>query len=191
MESKVVSAASTLKYLYLSFLSSPKEERQLCRAVARLRAKSILEVGVQQGTRTGRLLQVARCFHERSAIHYVGIDLFETRPVEQPGLTLKQAHQLLRPLAGRIQLLPGDPLSAFERTVNSMAATDLIVISADQDQESLRRAWFYVPRILGDDSEVFLAEDVHEKDRVRYHRLSRLEILSLAKKAGGVRRRAA
>jgi hypothetical protein len=186
-----VSAVSTLKYLYLSLLSSPKEERQLCRAVSRLKAKRILEVGVQQGTRADRLLQVARCFHERNAIHYVGIDLFETRPVEQPGLTLKQAHQRLRPLAGKIHLLPGDPFSAFERVVNHMAATDLVVVSADQDRESLQRAWFYVPRILHDTSEVFLAEEAQEEGRVRYHRLSRLEILSLAKKAGGVRRRAA
>ena len=186
-----MSTVSTLKYLYLSLLSSPKGERQLCRAVSRLKAKRILEVGVQQGTRAGRLLQVARCFHERNAIHYVGVDLFETRPVEQPGLMLKQAHQLLRPLAGKIYLLPGDPLSALERVVNHMAATDLVVISADQDQESLQRAWFYVPRILHDTSEVFLAEDAQGEDQVKYHRLSRLEILSLAKKSGGVRRRAA
>lgn len=186
-----MSTLSTLKHLYLSFLSSPKEERPLYRAVARLRAKRILEVGLQQGARAARLLQVARCFYERDAIHYVGVDLFETRPVEQPGLTLKQAHQLLRPLAGRVYLLPGDPFSALERDANSMAASDLVVISADQDQESLRRAWFYVPRMLHGDSEVFLAEDDHEEDRVRYHRLSRPEILSLAKKSGGARRRAA
>ena len=29
-----------------------------------------------------------------------------------------------------------------------LANTDLIIISADQDEESLAKAWFYVPRMM-------------------------------------------
>ena len=184
-------AASTIKYLYLSFLSSPSAERQLYRAVKRLRAKRIVEVGLQQGRRSTRLLQVARRYHPRAEIHYLGIDLFEMRPADQPSFPLKQAHQLLRPLAGNIQLLPGDPHVALTRGANSMVDSDLIVLSADQDTESLRQAWFYGPRMLHERTEVFLERTLEQSEKTVYRRLTRSEIHSLAESAEGTWRRAA
>ena len=62
-------------------------------------------------------------------------------------------------ILSKIQVIPGDPLSALARSANGLQSTDLLVIAADQDTQSLANAWFYVPRMLHDKSLVLL-EDV-------------------------------
>ena len=50
------------------------------------------------------------------------------------------------------------------RTANGLGTIDLLVIGADQDADSLARAWFYVPRLLDDNSHVLL-EEVNQTER--------------------------
>ena len=105
------------------------------------------------------MLEIAGIHHAAAEIHYTGIDLFETRkPGDGPGLKLKQAFQLLRPTGARIRLIPGDPLTALSGAANLLAATDLLVVSADHDPDSLAKAWYFVPRMLHAQSRVFWAE---------------------------------
>ena len=79
---------------------------------------------------------------------YTAIDQFESRGESQPRLSLKEAFHVLRPTGVKLQLVPGDPLSALSRIANSLAGTDLLLIAADQDRQSLAQAWKYVPRML-------------------------------------------
>jgi hypothetical protein len=105
----------------------------------------------------------------RSApVQYTGIDLFEARPVGQLGLSLKQAHRALSRSEARVRLIPGDPVTALARSANTLVATDLLIIHADQDAMSLQRAWFYVPRMLHTASVVLWQEgSVHNHGRFR------------------------
>jgi hypothetical protein len=105
-----------------------------------------------------RLLAVAMRYRPHDRVSYAGIDLFEARPPQQPGLKLKDAHRQLIRTGVQLRLVPGDPLAALARSANSLANTDLVIISAGHDPASLEPAWFYIPRMLHEGSLVFLEE---------------------------------
>jgi hypothetical protein len=171
-----------LRYLYLAYLSRPDSERALYRAIRRQRARSILELGIGGGQRARRMIEVAQFCHPREQVRYAGIDAFEARSSDAPaGLTLKQAHQLLKATAARIQLIPGDPYSALARTANALGALDVIVIAADLSDEQLQRAWFYVPRLLHAGSQIWRERLDAASGRSVFQPLARATIETLAK----------
>jgi hypothetical protein len=92
--------------------------------------------------------------HAKEPLVYTGIDLFEARPPQNPGLTLKQAYKELRAEHVQLRLVPGDPLSAIGRMANQLGPIDLVVIAADQDPTTLGEAWRYFPRFLHDQTVV-------------------------------------
>ena len=175
-------AASLFKYCYLAWFSHPRAERVLYRAVRRSKAANIVELGMGSGRRALRLLEVARRYRPDATPRYTGVDLFEARPSDVPGLALKQAHRTLADSGAKVRLVPGDALSALARTANALGKTDLVVISADQNMVALARAWYYVPRMLHDASLVFLEESIAD-GRTAFRSLSRNEIAELARRA--------
>jgi predicted O-methyltransferase YrrM len=188
-----------LKYVYLAYFSQPAEDRILYRAIRRNKVRRILEVGVGNGARAGRMIALALRNKPAEPVEYTGIDLFEARKDQDGvGVSLKLAHRMLSQTAARIRLVPGDAFSALSRTANTLASTtDLIVVSADQDAESVSKAWFYVPRMLHAKSLVYREEaiqtptvDVVAKAPLKTLRLiPRAEIDKLARSQS--RRRAA
>lgn len=150
------------KYLSLAYFSKPKHDRAVYRLIKRSNVKRVLEIGIGDGLRAVRMVFVAGQSHSPDAIRYAGVDLFEGRSPNSPkGISLKEAHRLLKPTGAKIHLVPGDPLSALTRCANVLPDTDLVVISRDVDIESLAQAWFYVPRMLHAHS-IVLKETVDE-----------------------------
>ena len=95
------------------------------------------------------MIEVAKLASPRQDICYVGMDLFEGRSESDgPGLSLKAAHQFLRGVGGRVQLVPGNPAESLARTANSLGKIDLLIVPAELDSPSSSRAWFFVPRML-------------------------------------------
>lgn len=183
-------AASRFKYLYLAYLSTPACDRALYRLIRKQRVQSIVELGVGQVCRALRMIQVAQSVAARQPIRYTGIDEFELRPAGSgPGLSLKQAHRLLRSTGAKVQVVPGDPGTALARVANTLTATDLIVIAGDHHAEALARAWFYVPRMLHERSLVLLEERSDCGAAARLRLMGRKEIEALA--AARLRRQAA
>ncbi|HEX5442413.1 MAG TPA: hypothetical protein VFW87_01230 [Pirellulales bacterium] len=143
-----------LRSAHLVYVASPAGERLIYREIPRRQTRKILELGVGGGQRARRMIETAR----REAVgpvSYAGVDLFELRPSTDDHLTLKQAHALLKPSGARVRLIPGDPFSALARMANEIGPCDLIVVAADQPEESLQRAWFWVPRLLHAGTAVF------------------------------------
>jgi hypothetical protein len=154
-----VSIVSRLKYWHLAYFSKPIRDRMLFQTIHRAGPSKILELGVQDASRAVRMIALMAQYQAADAIRYAGIDLFEARPADSPGrLPLKQAHCLLKATGARVQLVPGDPLSALSRTANSLRENDLVLISADQDRAALQQAWFYLPRMLHERSIVLEQE---------------------------------
>jgi hypothetical protein len=118
-------------------------------------------------------------------IRYAGIDLFEARAASQPGLTLKAAYKLLRQVPVQSQLIPGDPFTALARVANNLTGTDLLVIAADQDPQQLARAWALVPRMLHDNSLVFLERTTQKQRCFDLLSRSELDALIMASKRQG------
>jgi len=127
------------------------------------------------------MIEVASGHLPPDRVHYTGIDLFEARSsIDGPGVTLKMAHRLLKATAARIRLLPGDPWTVLAREANGLSGTDLLIISARQDPGALARAWFYVPRMLHPESQVYIEQLVSRGGPIALRRLTLDEIARLA-----------
>jgi hypothetical protein len=185
-----LSVGSLLRSSYLLYFSQPAADRALYKAVQSRPVRSIVELGVRLADRTPRLLEVAAWRNDCLPLRYTGIDLFEGRTGSHRGPSLKQTHAALRLPGARVQLVPGDPLSALARVANSLGGTDLVVISADQDRESLAVAWSWLPRMLTADSLVFLEEPAAKSGSI-WRRIPLAEVQQRAIQAGKLRSRAA
>jgi hypothetical protein len=121
-------------------------------------------------------------------VGYTGVDLFEARGSEgEPAITLRSIYQTLRTTGARIRLLPGDPMSAMARAANSMGKVDLVVASSTVERDSLARAWFYVPRILKEDSLVVWEQSGGPAGATGFRLLSAKHVEELARRAGRLR----
>lgn len=185
-----MSECSLLRYCYLAYFSQPVGERVFYKILRRSKVHSIVELGIGQGVRAPRLFEVLRRYGDGQPVRYTGIDLFEARPATAPGLKLKTAHQLLQHLGGKVQLVPGDPHAALSRVANTLTGTDLMIIAADQDPDSLARAWFYVPRMLLPHSLVYI-ERPGASGKAEFVPLAGDEVARLASAAAKQLRRAA
>lgn len=153
-----MSVLHSLQYAHLAWFSKPRADRRLYRIIRKQQIRSIVELGIGNAVRTQRMIRLAVRLAADTPVRYTGVDLFEARPAEQPGLPFKRAYQILMPLGAKLRLVPGDPFSGLVRAANELTGTDLLIVAADQEPDSLARAWFYVPRMLHDRSLVFVEE---------------------------------
>lgn len=189
-----MSVGSLLRSSYLLYFSQPAGDRALFQAIAKQPIRSIVEIGLDLSGRTERMFEVVSWNASASPLRYTGIDLFDARSKPQPPLSLKQAFAALKkPHSGlhlNLQLVPGDPASALARAANSLAATDLLVISASHDEQSLACAWSWMPRMLTPQSLILLEARGAKPGASTWRKLSLPEIHQLAAQEQ-TRRRAA
>jgi hypothetical protein len=102
------------------------------------------------------MIELAQAYAGARPVRYVGIDLFESRPPQTPGMTLKCAFVQLKSLGVRLRLIPGDAFSALAQTANELGQFDMVVVRCDQDPTALKHAWFYFPRLVHAGSRVFI-----------------------------------
>lgn len=145
-----------IRSLWLTRLSKPAGERVIYRHALASAPRRILELGMGTLARTERLLEVATAGTPADEVTFVGLDRFESRGLgDPPGVSLKQAHQRLHRKA-RIQLVPGNVDSALARVCNHLGVFDLVVISAENDERHLARCWFFLQRVTGPRTTVFV-----------------------------------
>jgi predicted O-methyltransferase YrrM len=180
-----------IRSTWLLYFSQPAPDRFLYKAIKGKSIRSVVEIGIGSGLRTQRMLDVLSWRAANLPLKYTGIDLFEARAKNQPGLALKAAYHDLRRPAVQLKLVPGEPYDALVRAANSLAATDLLIISADQDRTSLDRAWTYMPRMLHTGSLIFQEDGDSKTGKTSYRRLTLLEVQRKAAIASRAFRRAA
>ncbi|MFV2068546.1 MAG: hypothetical protein ACC645_16370 [Pirellulales bacterium] len=177
-----------LRYLYFSRFSKPKAERTLYRHIRRHRATHIVELGLGSVTRSKRMLEMAARYAGSGPVHYTIIDLFDDRPAAWQQRPLIDVYRQLRPSEARLRLVPGNAHAGLAHVANELLETDLLLISADQDETALAAAWFYVPRMLHADSLVL--REVSSRDgESSFQPVRAFEIAQFARQT--LRRRAA
>jgi hypothetical protein len=186
-----LSLGSLLRSFWLLYFSKPASDRKLYQSVRAKAVRSIVELGVGLPLRTPRLLQFAAGKASSEPIRYCGIDLFEARPSGQPALSLKQAFSALQFPSIRVQLVPGDPYTALRRVANSLTGTDLLLIAATHDQDSLARAWTWMPRMLTASSLIFLEQLGAQPGTTVWKELPLADVQRLAAESSKSLRRAA
>jgi hypothetical protein len=185
-----VSVGRLFRSFYLLYFSQPASDRALYRAIRSRPVRSIVELGISLTSRTPRLLEIAAWRTASLPLRYTGIDLFEARAANQPSLSLKQAFASLQSPQIRIQLVPGDPATALRRTANSLVGTDLLLVSADQDTNSLAAAWTWMPRMLAASSLIFREEPAEKPGQTTWRCLTLADIQRLAAESKPARRAA-
>jgi hypothetical protein len=146
---------------YLSYLSNPSSDRLIYRTIVHKRPRRILELGIAEGRRALSIIDAAARFNQRTDIQYIGLDRFEDRTeTDGPGVALITAHRMLKRSGARIKLVPGDPLRSLAHAANGLGQSDLLIISPQTDSERLNRIWYYVPRLLHQQSLVLLEQQL-------------------------------
>lgn len=146
-----MSAIKFFKHLHLAYLSQPAGERTIYQTVRKLRPTRIVELGVGTGERTERMLRLAVEMVDCN-LQYTGVDLFEGRSDKESGMSLKDAHRRFSTARVKTRLAPGDVLSVVTRMANALTDTDLLLVSADHESQLMEAAWYYVPRMLHENS---------------------------------------
>jgi hypothetical protein len=190
-----LSIGSLIRSSYLLYFAQPAADRALYWAVKGKPIRAIVELGIGLGEtahqRTERVLEIAGWRRACLPLAYTGIDLFESRPTHQPRLTLKQAFHDLRATGASTRLVPGDPYTALARTANSLTGTDLLIISADLDAESLSQAWRFVPRMIHPQTLIFQQDARPGLGKETWRQLKNDDVHQLAAAANRAIRRAA
>jgi hypothetical protein len=161
-----LSILSKLRLFYLCHLSKPSESRPVYRAIRRYHTRKIVELGIGDGHRALRMIEMAGRVSASSDIHYVGMDPFEGRS-ESDGkpISLKEIHQRLRATGVRVQLVPGNPPESLMRLANSLGKIDMLIVPAELDSSSYARIWFFVPRMLHERTQVFVESRLPDGQR--------------------------
>ncbi|MEX0642392.1 MAG: hypothetical protein WD468_06810 [Pirellulales bacterium] len=175
-----MAAVRWIKYCYLAYLSQPKCERELYRLVKARQVSRIVEVGISNVARSTRLIEVAQRYADDQKVCYTGLDWFDARGSELTTLTLKQVHCALQLTGAQVRLIPGPPGHSLAAAANAHQNTDLIIVSPQVSDDDLFRAWYYVPRMLRDQSVVLREHDVAEGQSV----FAKLSASELAERAG-------
>jgi hypothetical protein len=170
------------------WLTRPKSDRALYRLIRKNKPRKIMLLGLGDAVRPRRMISLAQRYQAAQPIDFAGIDSFDARPAGATAFSLKAAHQLLRPTGAKIHLLPGNPHEALPRAANLLHGIELVLISADQDADSLSRAWFFLNRLLAPQATV-LREEIRE-EQPQLTPISRADLDRLAI-AASPRRRAA
>ena len=161
---------SSFRFLKMTWLDKPVADRVIYKLIKRREVRSIIEVGLGDGTRCEKLIAVAQKFTEEK-VRYTGVDLFDARESSTP-LKLIEMHRRLKGIEAKTQLVPGDIGSALPRIANSHLRTDLILISAGFDREQFSEVKSFLPRMLHASSLLL----VQAKEDAEFKKLSRLEI---------------
>ena len=167
---------SAFRYLQWSMFSKPVCDRSIFKLIKRNKVRSMVEIGLQDGQRCQRMIQVAQKFGAGNLVKYTGIDLFDGRDAEAAPLKLIQVHKQLSALGVKPQLVPGDLAYAIRKIANSHTRTDLVVLSAGFDEAAMEANWQFIPRMLHAGS----AFMIQREKSGSFSHLSRLEIERLA-----------
>jgi hypothetical protein len=151
-----VAGLSRLRLFYLLHLSKPASDRLVYREIRRLKARRIVELGLDTGQRAVQMIEVLKELHDVHGIHYTGVDLFESRTeADGPGISLREAHCLLKATGARVQLVPGTVGEAVRQIANGISQVDVLVLSRRIPPQHLSEAWFFLPRMIHAHTQVF------------------------------------
>ncbi len=184
-----MSLKSQLQTSYLLYFSKPVKDRPIYQAMGPRLVRNIVELGVGRAERTLRMIELAATGVGVEEVRYTGIDPFESRtPADGPGLGLKEAYRLLNATGAKIRLIPGAPWSILPGVANTLANTDLFILSATCRRGASGDNWFYVPRMLRPQSLVFIENGRSAADGGNFRRVSFEQV---TRRAGQVTRRSA
>ena len=144
----------------------------LCRLVKQSNAKSVLEIGVSDGTRAIAVVQTLSKADPKHPIRYAAIDQFELAGGE---VSLLQFHRELRKNDIRPQIFPSDIESGLTRVAYTLGAVDLILMSesAAADKSVSENDWHRLLQRVTHQESVVLRQSGDQWNEIKTHCPSR------------------
>lgn len=173
---------SKFQFWALTWFSKPACDRQLYKLAAKLKPQSIVQFGLGNLRQAETLVTVCQNVSGVEEIRFTGVDLFEARVNQVPGLTLKEAHRRLAATGAKSRVFPGDTTSSLPRLANQLGGTDLLILALDGGRQALDSCWFFIPRMLQANSLVLVQEQT--ATGAPYQVLTLAEVEQLAKAVG-------
>ncbi|PQO48174.1 hypothetical protein [Blastopirellula marina] len=168
-------AAGLLQNLLSSWFSKPDHQREIYDWIREhAPVVKIVEIGLGNAKRAQELIEFSQKHSGGQRIEFLGIDMYEARTTGD-GIPLKTAHKTLNATGAKVQLVPGDGAMALPRVANAFRGVQLMIISADQDADSLRQGLSWIPRMLTEES-VVLWEITDGKGNLSFRAYSQAEI---------------
>jgi hypothetical protein len=143
---------------YWRSFAKPAEHRSLFRFLLDHPIQSVLEIGITNGLRMKQVLELHRLTPGAAQLRYAAVDLFESAPISEAHLKLKDVHRMLAERHVKANLIPGDVSSALPRVVKTIMPSDLIIIDRGWGLESSEgeslQAW--LPKLRHAASTIFV-----------------------------------
>ena len=171
---------SSIGYLHLTMMAKPVCDREIYKLIRKNRFRSFIEIGIGDGTRAENMIRVNQKYGVSPITKFTGLDQFDGRDESQGKLSLIEMHRRLKVFENtKSQLVPGMLKQSIAKIANSHLRTDLIVISADYQEQMDTETWFYFPRMLHSGSMVL----IQRQNGGSFESLNRLQIEKLTKTA--------
>lgn len=135
------------RYARRAFFSKPTPEKQLLRLAKQQPVRRVVEVGVESLESTIELLTTLVKQARGEAVAYTALDPFDERVAGADGLSLVSAYRQLVATGASVRLKPGGLGGLVAAEANSLADTDLLLLSREASDAALGTAWRYVPRM--------------------------------------------
>lgn len=142
-------------YARRALFSKPTPERQLLKTLRQEPIRRVVELGVDSQEATAELLTALVKKAGDEPIDYTAIDPFDVRSTDLEPLSLAGCYRQLVATGARVQLKPGEIAPGVATHANSLADTDLLLLSRRTTDAQLGPAWFYVPRMCHPGTLVF------------------------------------
>lgn len=137
------------RYAARAFFSkpTPAPEKQLLRIAKQHVIRRVVEVGVDSVDATAQLLETLVKQAKDEPVKYTALDLFDARPEEAAKTPLVGVYRRFIATGAKVRLTPGELAPSLASEANSLAETDLLLLSREATDEALAHAWFYIPRM--------------------------------------------
>ncbi len=144
---------------YYNTFKAPKRYHHLYDTIRAISAKSILEVGVWNGGRAVRMIEVAK--EQTSQVSYFGYDLFEDlgevgyiAELSKRPPTEREVAALLKATGAEVKLFRGNTLETLCVSVETLPKIDFVFIDGGHSVKTIASDWSYIEKVLHNNSVV-------------------------------------
>lgn len=149
----------------------PRRYRHLYDQIKITGAKNILEIGVWNGVRAKKMLEVASEKNEISSLNYFGFDLFEEMDsdvyeseISKMPPSKADVQRLLSETGASINLYAGDTMKTLPAVVDSLPKMDFIYIDGGHSHETVANDWKYSEMLMHKDTVVIFDDYWENRD---------------------------
>lgn len=101
-----------------------REHKKLCGHIESLSAKSVLEIGIDDGRRGLSIVATLTRKGHSTPVHYIAVDQFE---MGTNSVSLREFHKQLREFPAKVHLVPMEVNAALDRVVRTYGQVDVIL----------------------------------------------------------------